>query len=110
VDEPGFEEGNFEAWPLHDAVAGSLCVDWVERTCVLDLSVFFDPSQRARPAVVIWRSVRSVSLSRENPWGPSASVNDQRIETDQTFVIEMQSGDEIRVVAESAQLLESSAA
>jgi hypothetical protein len=103
-------KGEFEAWPLHDAVLGPLTLDWQARTCRLELDVFFRRGEDARPAMVEWQGVSAVSVSRNDPWGPSDHVNGQRCEGDRGYVIEVQSGDEIRVTADSATLHERRAA
>ena len=102
--------GEFEAWPLHDAVLGPLTFDWRTRTCRLELGVFFCRGEDARPAVVEWRGVSALSVGRDDPWGPSDHVNGQRREGERGYVVEVQSGDEIRVTADSATLRELRAA
>ena len=100
------DSAEFEDWPLHDAVLGPLTLDWWTRTCRLELAVFFRHGEDAEPAVIEWEGVGSVTVSRDEPWGPSDYVNSQRREGERSFVIEIQSGDEIRVVADSVSLHE----
>lgn len=102
--------GEFETWPLHDALLGPLTLNWQARTCRLSLDVFFHRGEDAHPAVVEWRGVSALSVSRDEPWGPSGHVNGQRREGRRIYVIESQSGDEIRVVADSATLFGGGAA
>jgi hypothetical protein len=110
VTDPNEYEGEFETWPLHDAVLGPLTLDWETRTCRLELAVFFHRGESAQPAVIEWRGVSALRVSRDDPWGPSVYVNGQRREGERSYVIEVQSGDEIRVTADSATLHEHRAA
>jgi hypothetical protein len=89
----------FSSLPLHDAVLKELTVDWASRTCVAEVSAFVDglksPAQERR---IVWRRIEEVVVPRRAPWGDSVHINSAR-EEDGQFVIEMQSGDVIRVAA-----------
>jgi hypothetical protein len=93
----------FSSLPLHDAVLKDLTVDWAARTCVAVVSAFVDglksPAQERR---IVWRRIEEVVIPRRAPWGDSAHINSAR-EEDGRFVIEMQSGDVIRIAAESVE-------
>ena len=54
----------------------------------------------ARPAKLTWRRTEEVVAPHRMPWGASVHVNAVR-EEDGWFVLEMQSGDVIRIAAES---------
>jgi hypothetical protein len=75
-------------------------VDWKRRTCTAQLDVFADRSKDAVPHVVTWHGVEEVFIPHRNPWGPSTSINSARTEASRVYIIEMQSGDEIRITAE----------
>ena len=99
----------FEAWPLHDAAVGSLILDVESRVCRLHLDVFFEPGERARLAQVEWEGVTRLLFPHEAPWGRSVHVyvNRQWREGERLYVIELQTGDEVRVTAGSVALRES---
>jgi hypothetical protein len=98
----------FVAWPLHDAVVGPIVLDPEDQTCRLDLDVFFESGEDARPATVEWTDVTGLAFSHEAPWGRSAHVyvNRQWREGERVYVLELQTGDEVRVTAGSASLHE----
>ena len=93
----------FSALPLHDAVLEDLCVDWVSRTCTAEVSAFVDglthPIQTRK---IIWTKIQEVLIPLRAPWGHSNQINFAR-EEGGVYLIEMQSGDVIRIVAESVE-------
>lgn len=91
----------FDSLPLHDAVLHELRVDWPQTTCTAEVEAFIDPRQTALPRRLIWRGVRDVQAPHRAPWGDSAHINSARFQSPDIFVIEMQSGDEIRIVADA---------
>ena len=96
----------FEEWPLHDAVVGPFTLDVESETCALELDVFFERGEDARPARVEWDGVTGFTLGLAYGWGRSsfASVNRQWRDQSGVYVIELQTGDEVRVTARSARL------
>ena len=96
---------NFDALPLHDAVLKELRFDWATGVCVAELVAFTDGLQKpSRPAKLVWNKTGEVVVSRRSPWGSSVCVNCAREEVG-WFVLEMQSGDMIRITAESFEFL-----
>ena len=91
----------FEDWPLHDAVVGPFVADAESQTCRLGLDVFFQRDEYARPAQIEWRGVTGLTFAQDAPWGRAAYVNINRRwqEGDRVYVIELQTGDEVRVTA-----------
>jgi hypothetical protein len=92
----------FEDWPLHDAVFQDVKVDWKERTCTWHIMAFVDRTKDAVPCRLLWRGLRKLILSIENPWGPSIFINGQRSEPNGIYSIEIQSGDVITIEADTA--------
>lgn len=95
-----------ESWNLHDAVLASLPFDWKDRSCVVTLAAFLDPGQPAVACSITFEDVSDLSVPHHRPWGPSVHVNDL-VRTDEAFVLEMQSGDAIRIVAARVRLVRS---
>lgn len=108
MPETNTEDPAFEDWPLHDAVVGQFVVDAESQTCRLDLEVFFERDEYARPAQIEWRDVTGLTFPQEAPWGRSAYVNINRQwqEEHGVYVIELQTGDEVRVTAGTASFQE----
>jgi hypothetical protein len=97
----GQTQTKFGALPLHDAVLKELRLDWSAGICVAELVAFTDGLQKpARAAKLIWKKTQEVIAPHRAPWGGSVHINHAR-EEDGWFVLEMQSGDVIRVAAES---------
>lgn len=89
---------------MHDWTLVDILVRWKEATAVVSLVDGSSASREIRCA-----GVRKLSVSRDQPWGPSNSVlelkgpqpiGDRGIQ----IVIEMQSGDLIEIVAQSFDL------
>src|SRR4051812_22165622 len=83
----------FGALPLHDASLDSLTVDWNAKSCVIQVRVV-----GGQPHSLSFRDVSNVSIPHKQPWGPSGFIN-ALAENRGHFLIEMQSGDTIEVVA-----------
>jgi len=94
----------FSSLPLHDAILKELRVDWAARTCIAEVEAFVARDQNAQPHKIVWQKVRKITLPHEDPWGPSVFINTVREEED-CFVVEMQSGDEIRITAATFEFL-----
>lgn len=100
----GKPAAGFNDWPLHDAVVRSIRLDWEAGRVTLDAEVFFTHEEHAKAASIEWSGVRELHVPRRQPWGPSYMINGQRT-AGGAFIFEMQSGDEVRVVADSVELV-----
>jgi hypothetical protein len=89
---------NFSSLSLHDAILKGLRLDWAARTCIVEVEAFVVRDQNAQPHEMIFQKVCAVTLPHEDPWGPSVFINAVRQE-DEVYIIQMQSGDEIRITA-----------
>ena len=98
--------GAFNHLPLHDAVLSRLVVDWARAACVLELHAFTRPEEDARPCELRFARVTRLEVAHASPWGESASVHHGRHEKRDVYVLEMQSGDVIRLEAGSAEFVE----
>jgi hypothetical protein len=87
-----------DSLPLHDAVLESIDISWEKAECTLRLSVFLKRDKRAEPCRLQFFGVTRLLMPKNQPWGPSVSVNGAKLENG-TVQIEMQSGDTIEVVA-----------
>lgn len=96
---------SFDDWPLHDAVLRELRIEWKEAVCTLHVHVFTDPNERAKPHLIRFSGITSVTIPHEAPWGGSIFINGQRIASDGAYLIEVQSGDVIVIRARSAELV-----
>jgi hypothetical protein len=85
------------AWPLHDAVLEEVRVDWKAATCVADITTANGKKK------IEWSEVSGVTIPRHEPWGPSVCIDAMRHE-EGVYIIQMQSGDVIRINAASADL------
>jgi hypothetical protein len=82
-----------------------LHVDWEAGTATVE----FDPVD-LEPVTLQASGLRLLRVPRENPWGPSASVNTAELRTSEDgrglrLWIEMQSGDEIELDADAVELI-----
>jgi hypothetical protein len=86
---------------LHDAVLLSMEHHWGEkRLCCIFLPVSHEP----QPLSLTFDGVIDIHIPAMEPWGPSNSVNTISCGGDRDaldFVIEMQSGDLIKIKAKS---------
>ena len=83
---------SFALLPLHDATLVSINVDWKNKLCTVGCTTASGPKQ------IQFGGVRFVRVPMDEPWGPSVSILRQEQNGD-VFRIEMQSGDNIEVVA-----------
>jgi hypothetical protein len=83
-----------ESLPLHDATLKAVRLIWAEGHCVLELS-----SSSAPSCELVFTGVSELSVPRRHPWGPSVSINTVRQVGDNTFEVEVQSGDVLRIEA-----------
>jgi hypothetical protein len=88
----------FKDLPLHDATLHTIRIDWRAGVCTLMLDAASGSHE------LIFTGLLGIAIPREQPWGPSVSINDVR-ERDGGYEIEVQSGDVLRIVAESWRLL-----
>lgn len=78
---------------LHDAVLETVTLDWAAAKASLSLRLSAATPTRC---IVTIEGVTSVSCPRQNPWGPSKSVNEADLEADgKRLVVHMQSGDDL---------------
>ena len=98
----------FEEWPLHDAVVGTFALNLEAETCSLDLDVFFGAGEDARPARIEWASVIAFTVVMDYDWGQSAyvTIDRQRRGSDDAYVLELHTGDPVRIKAASAHLFD----
>jgi hypothetical protein len=92
---------------LHDATLTSIELVWEARTCAIRFSLA--GTDFGRHVLLVWHGVTQFSMSAENTWGPSTSVNEARSLAGNVDEIEMQSGDIVRIQAEAVTLRELSA-
>jgi len=85
---------------LHDAVLESFSFVWDDGICHMLFRVTPDKSWS-----IMFQGVTNFVVPREQPWGPSVCVNEFRHDPDGNVEIEMQSGDVIKLHAESAMLM-----
>ena len=84
---------------MHDWTLGGLFIDWTRGAVRLELS------SRDGARVLTGTGLKSASVPRRYPWGPSSSINGYSgpVRTEEgtsRLVIEMQSGDVIELVAD----------
>jgi hypothetical protein len=79
---------------LHDATLRGLVVSWP------DGSVTARFRTASGEVVITARGLRHLDLPRDEPWGPSVSVN-RVVQTAGRLTIEMQSGDVVTIDAET---------
>jgi hypothetical protein len=86
---------------LHDRVVLGLEVNWQDGTALIKLS---------RDELIEFRQLVSLNISRKFPWGSSNSILEAKatiIENNlNNFLIVMQSGDEISIIADEVVLPE----
>jgi hypothetical protein len=99
---------DFTARSLHDAPLHSISVDWESKTCTLLTSIFNDKDKSAVPFRLTWHNVTDIHIPHNELWGPSIFIYEQEIDEAGTYIIRMQSGDEIKIVAEKAVLAKES--
>ena len=89
----------FDALPLHDATLSTLTIEWPRRSCTLVFTLVHQPGQSPSAGTLTFDGLREASLPLQEPWGRSNSVNAASCPEAGVFVIELQSGDQLRFVA-----------
>jgi hypothetical protein len=99
-------DAEFIDYPLHDARVEGAELSWDEGQLRLRLHVFFDLTDNASPATLTFSGLLELATTMKRPWGTAAATTilDQRRDEGGVYVLELQSGDEVRVVAASALL------
>lgn len=90
---------------LHDAVLKEISYEWSTGRCEITLTLCSSP---ASSALIRIEGVLQLVVPREEPWGPSESVNRATLLEEvspSTLEIQMQSGDTILVRATSTPIL-----
>jgi hypothetical protein len=90
---------------LHDATLESVTIDWATGHAQIALTA------TGGRVVLIARGVSEFSGTRNNPWGPSVSINkvsrsEDPVGDSQALAIEMQSGDLLSFVARGLEVLD----
>ncbi len=85
---------------LHDAVLESIQVFWEQRICNCKVQ----PVSPERSTIVLrFSGVTEVRIPRADPWGPSSSILEVS-ETKNSYVLAMQSGDTISIMAAAYEI------
>ncbi|WP_250628450.1 hypothetical protein [Pinirhizobacter soli] len=84
----------------HDAFINAMSFDWDAKTFALDVT----PVEMVRlsPCRMLFSGVRSLGWTRNDEWGRSHSIFEVEVKAEgdlQRFLIQMQSGDVINVLA-----------
>ncbi|MCM3900305.1 MAG: hypothetical protein ND866_01210 [Pyrinomonadaceae bacterium] len=98
------DHSRFESWNLHDATLKTINVDWQAKVCVITVDALLNVEREPVDCAIRWEGVSCVEVQHNSPWGESISVNQQRLESENVYVLEMQSGDEIKIRAEGVTL------
>ena len=88
----------FEDLPLHDAIVHRIALLWKERTIEFEILAFAEHGKDAFPHRLQFIGVKNFNCPHHSPWGDSFQINEATCKEGK-FLIEMQSGDEIRVEA-----------
>ena len=80
--------------PLHDALLSAIHISWEADRC--DLKVH---PVGATSHVLVFEGFTALDFPKQEPWGPSSSINVVREPQQGCYEIEMQSGDILRVQA-----------
>jgi len=83
---------------LHDGTFLSLAFDWKKSDCTVSIKL------HTGLVTLTWRAVTHLSITKEQPWGPSVSVNSLKQLAEHSWVMEIQSGDELRIDARILEL------
>ena len=87
---------------MHDWTLVSLLVNWKESSLIIKLL-----NNNSIPVDIVLEGIKSVSIPKWDEWGESVSINTVNVINDSTYKtmeIEMQSGDIIKVIAESINI------
>ena len=91
---------SLEGAGLHDATLVSLALDW--ETAEVKILVLL---LAGIPPILGFHQVTAAVLPREQPWGPSNSINEAKQLSVGEYVVEMQSGDALHFNAASWSLI-----
>lgn len=83
---------------LHDSVVQSVEYLWEQKSVRITGLLC---SKESVQFEINFSAVSAVNITQAEPWGPSVSVNKVRVSEKGTYIIEMQSGDDIQVFASS---------
>ncbi len=96
---------------MHDAIVGTFALNIEAEACSLDLDVFFERSDDARPARIEWEGVTGFAVGLKYEWGRAAYASiDRQWRDGGVYVVELHTGDAVRITAENARLLDLGAA
>lgn len=95
---------NFEDFPLHDAILYDIKYSWEEKICTIYISAFLDLNQNAVDCTMTFTGVTLLEVKQEQPWGFSFYINGQKFIHPNEYIIEIQSGDNIRLIAGAVEL------
>jgi hypothetical protein len=84
----------FADLPLHDAILAAIHISWEADRCDLRVQPVGAPSH-----VLVFEGFTALEFPKQQPWGPSSSINAVREPQPGCFEIELQSGDVLRVQA-----------
>lgn len=82
-----------DSLPLHDAILREVCFAWEAGCCTLNVMTVDGERQ------LVFTGVSELNVDKQQPWGPSASINAARKCGLNRFEIELQSGDVMRLQA-----------
>ena len=85
---------------LHDATLLSVALDWENAEVKVQVLLL-----AGVPATLGFHQVTAAVLPREQPWGPSNSINEAKQLSVGEYVVEMQSGDALHFKAASWSLI-----
>lgn len=85
-----------DSLPLHDATLREVRFAWAEGLCTLHVQTSCHGAQE-----LVFSGVTELHLPRQQPWGPSVSINAARECGSNKFEVELQSGDVLRLQAAS---------
>ena len=89
---------DFKDLPLHDGLVKNISINWSNKSAEIVLECFLISSLSAQPCSLRFSNVSAVNLPMLAPWGESSSINAAKFENN-TFQIEMQSGDTLQIEA-----------
>ena len=78
---------------LHDATLISARFDWDAGS--LELSFAGSPYGPRSPFTLTWSNVVEFRTTRNEPWGPSSSILEMNESGSDTWIVRLQSGDEM---------------
>jgi hypothetical protein len=84
--------------PLHDAIVQRIIMLWRERTVEFELLAFSEKGKDASPHMLRFLKVTYFTCPHVSPWGESFHINSAS-GSQGHFIMEMQSGDEIKIEA-----------